>query len=204
MAFTSREATAFLISRTDWQYMFNCFAICHKIGYHFVHTPSGDPNVVLTQCGSDEGAPGTTSTSVRVDGCQSWAGISFLNGQFGGTVQVGNTNEGPVKFTSCGFWGNDLDSVAVLAGSGLTTFIGCHFASWAQRNKKAPAIALRRGRLTVDGCEFQKSRRHIALNHIALDKGASAAVIMGNHFHGPARISNQIGSRASIATNATN
>lgn len=198
-SFTTREATAFRIGRADWLYMFNCFAIFYKIGYHFVHTPSGDPNVLLTQCGTDLGYD-MGSLSVKVDACQPWSGISFLNGQFTGTVEVGKTNSGPVKFTNCGFFAAQpglVDSnIAVLEGSGLTTFIGCHFGpSWV-RDKKATALTLRSGRLTVDGCEFSENRRHISL-----EKGAPAAVITGNHFHGPAQISNQIGSRAKIGMN---
>ena len=201
MAFTSREATAFLIGRTDWEYMFNCFAICHKIGYHFVRTASGVPNVVLTQCGSDEGAPDTRSISVRVDGNQAHAGISFVNGQFMGapSVEVGTTNTGPVKFTNCGFWGGPLtDTMAMLEGSGQTTFMGCHFTSWAQRAKQSPAIVLRRGGLTVDGCEFMDAGSW----QVALASDAAAAVIIGNRFHGSARIRNQIGAKAQIGMNA--
>ncbi|MGC9259808.1 MAG: hypothetical protein ACP5I8_06985, partial [Phycisphaerae bacterium] len=201
MAFTSKEATAFRIGRTDWEYMFNCFAICHKIGYHFVRTPSGEPNVVLTQCGSDEGAPGTKSISVRVDGNQAHAGISFVNGQFMGapSIAVGTTNAGPVKFTNCGFWGGPLtDTMAMLEGSGQTTFTGCHFISWAQQNKKAPAIVLRRGRLIINGCEFMDAGQR----QVAIERGAAAAVVMGNSFQGPARISNQIGAKAKISMNA--
>jgi len=201
MAFTSREATAFLIGRTDWEYMFNCFAICHKIGYHFVRTPSGVPNVVLTQCGSDEGAPGTRSISVRVDGNQAHAGISFVNGQFMGapSIEVGATNTGPVKFTNCGFWGGPLtDTMAMLEGSGQTTFMGCHFTAWAQQDKKAPAVVLRRGRLVINGCEFMDVGRR----QIAIERDAAAAVILGNSFQGPARISNQIGPKAKIGMNA--
>ncbi|MGC9258632.1 MAG: glycosyl hydrolase family 28-related protein [Phycisphaerae bacterium] len=201
MAFTSKEATAFRIGRTDWEYMFNCFAICHKIGYHFVRTPSGVPNVVLTQCGSDEGAPDTRSISVRVDGNQSHAGISFVNGQFMGapSIEVGSTNTGPVKFTNCGFWGGPLtDTMAILEGSGQTTFTGCHFISWAQQNKKAPAVVLRRGRLIINGCEFMDAGQR----QVAIERGAAAAVILGNSFQGPAHISNQIGAKAKISMNA--
>ena len=199
--YTSTQATAFLIGRTDWEYMFNCFAIWHKIGYHFVRTPNGVPNVVLTQCGSDEGATGTKSTSVRVDGNQAHAGISFVNGQFMGapSIEVGSTNTGPVKFTNCGFWGGPLtDTMAILEGSGQTTFTGCHFISWAQRDKKAPAVVLRRGRLIINGCEFMDAGHR----QVAIERGAAAAAIVANSFRGPARISNQIGAKAKTGMNA--
>ena len=201
IVFTSKEATAFRIGRTDWQYMFNCFAICHKIGYHFLHTAAGDPNVLLTQCGSDEGASGIRTISVQVDASQLWQGISFLNGQFMGapSIGVGTTNTGAVKFTNCGFWGNEVtDTMALLEGSGHTTFTGCHFVNWAQHRKKAPAIILRRGGLTVNGCEFMDA----GSRKIDIEKGAASAIIVGNRFHGPARISNQIGAKAQIGLNS--
>ena len=166
-----------------------------------MHTPSGDPNVLLTQCGSDNGVPGTRSTSVRVDASPKFSGISFVNGQFMGTpsVEVGTTNTGPVKFTNCGFWGGPLtDAMAILEGSGQTTFMGCHFTSWAQRAKQSPAIVLRRGGLTVDGCEFMDAGSW----QVALASDAAAAVIIGNRFHGSARIRNQIGAKAQIGMNA--
>ncbi len=201
MAFTSQEATAFRIGRTDWEYMFNCFAICHKIGYHFVRTPSGEPNVVLTQCGSDEGAPNTKSVSVQVDGNQAHAGISFVNGQFMGapSIAIGKTNAGPVKFTNCGFWGGPLtDTMAILEGSGQTSFTGCHFISWAQQHNQSPAIRLRRGGLTVNGCEFMDT----GSRQVGIEKLAASAVIVGNRMRGPVRINNQIGTKAQIGLNA--
>lgn len=201
MEFTSTHATAFLIGRTDWEYMFNCFAICHKIGYHFVRTPSGAPNVVLTQCGSDEGSPGTRSISVRVDGNQSHAGISFVNGQFMGapSIEVGAANAGPVKFANCGFWGGPLtDAIANLDGSGQTIFTGCHFISWAQQDKSAPAIRLRRGRLIVNACQFMDA----GSRQVAIERGATAAVVVANSFCGPDRISNAIGTKAQIGMNS--
>ena len=201
LTYTSTQATAFLIGRTDWEYMFNCFAICHKIGYHFVRTPSGEPNVVLTQCGSDEGPAHVKLTSVQVDGNQTHAGISFVNGQFLGapSIAIGKTNTGPVKFNNCGFWGGPLtDTMAILEGSGQTTFTGCHFISWAQRDKKAPAVVLRRGRLIINACEFMDTGSRQA----TIERGAAAAVISGNSFQGPARISNQIGAKAQIGLNS--
>ena len=210
---TTNEATAFRIGRADWLYMLNCFCIWYKIGYHFIHSapgkvpggsPGGDPNVVLTQCGADGGWTGTKPTAVRVDASQNPQGISFVNGQFdsypgGPTVAVGPRNSGPVKFTNCGFWsGPDIDTIAVLEGSGNTTFMGCQFPSWGQKNRRAPAILLRSGRLTVEGCEFMEAGKAQAV----IEHGAEGAVVVGNHFYGPARITNQAGDKAVIGLNA--
>ncbi|MGC9328690.1 MAG: hypothetical protein ACP5I1_13730, partial [Candidatus Hinthialibacter sp.] len=64
--YLSENLVGFRIGKTDWEYMVNCFVIFPKIGFHFIHTDHGDPNVVLTQCGSDIGP-----VAVRVDASQS-------------------------------------------------------------------------------------------------------------------------------------
>ena len=196
MEFTSRHTTAFLIGRTDWQYMVNCFAIAHKIGYHFVHTPTGAPNVLLTQCGSDEGAPGTKSISVLVESGKA-GGVSFLNGQFGGSPSVYVTagNTGTVKFTNCAFGAGPMTDSVVVLEDGIASFTNCRFSGWP---RKAPTIVARGGGLMVQGCAFVSTGGR----HVALERGAGAAVIVGNLFHGRMRIRNQIGNRAKIGLNA--
>ena len=200
LKFTSTSATAFLIGRTDWQYMLNCFAICCSTGYHFMRSGDGAPNVLLMQCGCDEGAAGTHSTSVLVDALEQHAGVSFVNGQFMGapSIRIGGGCDGPVKFTNCGFWGGaQTDAIAILAGTGHTTFMGCHFEWWGRQNHDAPAIELRTGSITVNGCEFlDEGKKQVAI------LGGKAAIITANRVHGPARIINHIGSRAKIALNA--
>lgn len=199
--YTANETTAIRIGRADWEYMFNCFIIGCKVGFHFVQTPSGSPNVVLTQCGSDTSFAGTKSTSVLADGNQAHAGISFVNGQFMGapSVTINATNSGPVKFTSCGFWGgHTTDSIATLDGSGHTMFTSCHFTSWAQSIKDSPAIVLYSGGLTLNGCEFRDPDKL----QVVIEKDAAAAIIMGNRMHGPLKITNKIGDRTQIGLNA--
>jgi hypothetical protein len=88
--------------------------------------------------------------------------------------------------------------MAVLEGSGQTSFTGCHFTSWAQRNKTAPAIMLRRGGLIINACEFMDA----GSRQVTIERGAATAVIAANRFHGSARISNQIGAKARIGMNA--
>src|SRR5262249_46212420 len=55
MGWTKENGTAFLLARTDWEYMRDCFCISYKIGYHFIANKDGPDNVVHTQCGSDLG-----------------------------------------------------------------------------------------------------------------------------------------------------
>jgi hypothetical protein len=192
--FMRSEAVAFVLGRTDWEFMSNCFCIGYHIGYQFVANQSGPGNCLLTQCGSDIGP-----TAVRVESSQSHAGISFVNGQFMAGIEVAKTNAGPVKFTACGFWGvPTTDSHAVLEGSGHTTFNGCHFIGWGQRDLKAPAIHAHSGGLTVTGCDFMD----LGKAQITLEPEVDAALIYGNRLREKELITNRAGSCAQIALNA--
>jgi len=180
--FTRENGTAFIIGRTDWEYVQNCFCIGFSIGFHFIKTRAGSPNVVLTQSGSDIGP-----TAVLVEDCQTHAGISFSNSQFMSTVAVKETNTGPVKFTSCGFWGIETtDHHAVLEGKGTVSFTASHFVNWGRKNPEAPAIVARAGGLIVNGCEFIDPKPQIWL-----EKNVQSAAIFGNRLRGGAKITNQ-------------
>jgi hypothetical protein len=73
--YMNKNATAFVIGRTDWEYMSNCFSIWYGIGYHFVANADGPGNAVLTNCGADIGP-----LAVKIDQTQPHAGVSFVNG----------------------------------------------------------------------------------------------------------------------------
>jgi hypothetical protein len=191
--FTREQGVAFLIGRTDWEYLFNCFCIGFKVGFQFVKTQAGLPNCVLTQCGSDIGP-----TAVRVEGCQNHAGLSFVNGQFMAGIEIQESNPGPVKFTACGFWGiPTTDSHVRLEGRGHTTFNGCHFVGWAKKNPDSPAIQARRGGVTVTACDFMDRGKA----QMVLEAEVEAALIYGNRFRGKERIVNQAGERTQIGLN---
>jgi hypothetical protein len=166
--------------------MRDCFCISYKIGYHFIANKDGPGNVDLTQCGSDTGP-----CAVKVDATQQHAGVTFSNSQFMAGIEIADTNTGPIKFTSCGFWGvNGLtDFHANLAGKGTTTFTACHFISWATVHKDTPCILAHSGGLIVNGCEFLDEDP--SKTHINLEKAVDAAVISGNRFRSPMRVSNE-------------
>ncbi len=186
--YTREHGIAFTVGRTDWEYMSNCFCIGYRTGFHFVSTRAGEPNAVLTQCGSDIGP-----TAVRVEACQAHAGVSFVNGQFMAGIEVAASNRGPVKFTACGFWGIETtDHHAVLEGGGHTTFNGCHFHGWGRRDKEAPCLVVRRGGVTVTACDFMDKGRA----QMAIEDGVEAALVYGNRLRGRERIDNRAGARA--------
>ncbi len=191
--FTRAEGIAFILGRTDWEFLSNCFCIGYRVGYNFVQNKSGPGNCLLTQCGSDIGR-----TAVRVDASQQHAGISFVNGQFMSGIEVSKSNLGPVKFTACGFWGiPTTDHHAVLEGSGQTTFTGCHFIGWGQRDKAAPAILAKAGGLTVNACDFMD----LGKAQVGIESGVDAALIYGNRLRGKQVINNDAGERAQIGMN---
>jgi hypothetical protein len=182
--FTANNLESFVIGRTDWQYMSNCFTIFAKTGFHFIRTKAGLPNAVLTTCGSDIGPK-----AVLVDEVGAGTGVSFVNGQFMATIDVSETNRGPVKFTACGYWGVDrrgaerfgfpepTRSHAIVRGTGHVSFIGCGFHGWNQARAEDPCIKVESGGITVNACEFAESWPAISLG-----ADVDAAIIMGNRF----------------------
>jgi hypothetical protein len=190
-----KHGTAFVIGRTDWEYMTNCFAIFYHVGFHFVANKDGPGNAVLTQCGSDIGP-----CAVKVDAVQRHAGVSFVNGQLMAGVEIGAQNQGPVKFTACGFWGVQkvTDHHARISGDGHVTFTACHFTDWATLNRDSPAIILERGGVTVNGCEFMDTGDK---NHIELRSDVEAAIITANRFRSPMKIANRSQGDVQIANN---
>ena len=192
--FTLREGEAFILGRTDWEYMVNCFCIGYKVGYHFIRTNAGEPNVDLVQCGSDVGP-----CAVQVDACQGHAGVVFTNGQFMAGIQIKETNSGPVKFMGCGFWGiESTASHAVIEGSGQVTFDGCHFNGWDRGATGAPCIHAKSGGLTVMACDFMDEGK----NQITLEPEVEAAVVVGNRLRGGAKIDNRSEGEVQIGLNA--
>lgn len=189
------NGTAFQIGRTDWEYMFNCFCIFYRLGFHFAATEAGAPNAVLTQCGSDIGP-----TAVRVSDCQAHAGVAFANSQFMAGIEVEATNTGPVKFTGCGFWfcqEPNVDHHAQIAGRGHVTFNGCHFIDWDKAGRGSACIDHRAGGLTVTGCDFMDAGKA----QVAIGPDIDAALVYGNRLRGAEGIRNEAGAKAQVALN---
>lgn len=193
-SFMRSEAVAFILGRTDWEFMSNCFCIGYRIGYHFIANKAGPGNCLLTECGSDIGP-----TAVRIEAGQAHAGHSFVNCQFMSGIEITETNTGPVKFTACGFWGiPTTDHHALLEGSGHTTFNGCHFIGWGQRHRDAAAIHAHSGGLTVTACDFMD----VGKAQVTLEPQVDAALVYANRFRGKELIANHTNGRAQVAMNA--
>ncbi|HOZ48729.1 MAG TPA: glycosyl hydrolase family 28-related protein [Candidatus Hydrogenedentes bacterium] len=180
--YLKQNFVGFLIGKTDWEYMRDCFCIFPKIGYHFVHTQAGDPNVVLTQCGAD-----ICPVAVQVDASQGHAGIAFENAQIMGTVIIGPENHGPVKFANSGFWAVETTNEQVIVdGHNTVTLTGCHFNDWGRADAESPCIRIRGGAALIQACDFFHPKKP----QIRIEGEAQAVSIVGCRLRGGARIDN--------------
>ena len=117
-----------------------------------------------------------TNSSVQVDASQPM-GLLITNGEFTAfrqpngighgfvdpsvgppepaQVRINDQNTGAVKFVNSAFWG-PTNSIAVVGGTGTTTFDSCGFVQWdlVYRNS-TPAIVQNSGSLLLNGNEFQ-------------------------------------------------
>jgi Pectate lyase superfamily protein len=173
--YLEKNLVGFKIGKTDWEFISNSFVIFPRIGFHFDDFGHGPGNAVITQSGSD-----ICPLAVRVDRTQNHAGAQFVNGQFMSTVEVGPNNQGPVKFTNCGFWGTELTREQVRhQGPGLLLLTACHFTGWDHKGVGDACVRAANGRLIVNGCAFLDANKQA----IRLEKGLNAATIVGCSFH---------------------
>lgn len=194
-AYLENHLTGFKIGQTDWEYISNCFVIFAKIGYHFNDFGHGVGNAVVTQSGSD-----VCPCAVRVERTQPHAGLQWVNGQFMSTVEIEPTNQGPVKFTSCGFWGMERTQEHIRHnGSSTLALTACHFIAWDRAGKKDPAVLVSNGRLIVNGCEFMDGDKPA----IRLEKGLKAATIFGCALRSDKAIEDNSGAQVKIDLNIT-
>lgn len=194
--YMEEHAEAFIFGRTDWQYLTNCFSIGYGVGFRFGEFGSGPGNVLMTQSGADEGP-----VAMLVENSQFHAGVTVSNSQMFGAILVKETNTGPVRFTSCGFFGStegDLGaSHAILDGVGQTSFNNCHFRAIHPRNDAPLGIHVKGGGLSMVGCDFMDAGRQ----HLLLEEEVSAAVVTSNRFRGRLGISNRMKTNAVIENN---
>ena len=172
----------FVFGQTDWEYLRDCFCIFPKIGFHFIHTERGAPNVVLTQCGAD-----ICPNAVLVDATQPHAGIAFENSQFMGTFIVGPDNRGPVKLTNCGFWPiKKTNEQVIVNGHNTVTLTACHFAGWAMENPDAPCVRVDGGTAIMSNCDFFDTQK----KQVFIGEDAGGVVLMGSRLRGGAKVEN--------------
>ena len=186
---------AFVIGRSDWEYVFNTFAFGYAIGYHFIADTDGtNCNGNFLGIGMDQ----AINASVQVDSAAPF-GILITNGEFTAfsdapavplvpgqvpaQVVISPTNAGSIRFVNSAFWGSSIN-IARIAGSGSVAFEGCRFDTWDGNNSGQYAIvAGGTGSLSVTSTEFAHDG-----NQIALGAQIDRAVIVANLFRGTQRV----------------
>ena len=202
-SYLMQNCEGFIIGKTDWLYMTDCFTIFNKIGFHFIETEPNlggivpQCNAMILQSGSDLGL-----CAVRIEKVQYHAGITFLNSQFMSGVEIGPENDGPVKFTNCGFYGVSRSGhVLVNEGRGAVSFNSCHFSTFEDPNfgvrnilrfdPKKPFFQVLNGTLHLSSCRFQDLDMMVMgfpdftpEHHVYLGENVTSAAIIGNSVDG--------------------
>ena len=196
-AWQQNHGEAFIIGRSDWQYVFNTFCFGYAVGYKFIETKAGVCNGNFLGIGADD-----CFTAVVVENCAPMA-LLISNGEFVSfhgpdptMVRVQESNRGSVRFVNCAFWG-PCNQIAVLAGSGTTGFSDCTFVQWDHKKEGRPALQVESGTVLVRGCEFREDKAQIQLG-----TAVSRAVISDNLMKGKIRVENQAGARAIVVNNS--
>lgn len=203
-AFRLKEGKAFVIGRTDWQHITNCFCIGYETGFEFVRGCSPNPayqgggNAQIVGGGAD-----LCNRAVHVVELQGHSGARFVNAQIYGDIIVAPTNHGPVQFTACGLFGSALAThgvgLARIEGGGKVSFTDCHIHCIDPRNTPRPLIHARGGRLQVRGCEFLEG--HAPRDHVVLEAGVIHAVISDNTSRAPFTVINKAKGKTVIRDN---
>lgn len=185
-AWQQTNGEAFIIGRSDWQYVFNTFCFGYNVGYKFIKTRSGACNGNFLGIGADD-----CFTAVVVEESTRMA-LLISNGEFVSfhgpdptMVDVKASNTGSVRFVNCAFWG-PCNQIARIAGKGTVGFSDCTFVQWDHKKEGRAAIQVESGSVVIRGCEFQEAKPHIDLG-----EGVRRAIISGNLLAGPAKIANR-------------
>jgi len=177
---------AFVIGRSDWQYVFNTFCFGYNIGYKFIKTRAGVCNGNFLGIGADD-----CFTALFVEDSAPF-GLLISNGEFVSfhgpdptMVEVGTNHTGSVRFVNCAFWG-PCNQIAKVSGRGTVGFSDCIFVQWDQKREGRHAIQAQSGTLLVRGCEFREDKPQIELG-----ESVRRAIIADNVFRGKTRVTNR-------------
>lgn len=196
---TLKNGTGFILSRSDWEYISNSFCISYHTGFHFkTSAPDGPGNYLLMQSGAD-----MCDIAVNVEETQGHSGVSFSNAQIFGRILVSEKNHGPIRFSSCGFFGASVvkqppDSEVIrIQGQGRVSFDNCHF--YAINGKTATPVFIRQdgGRLNVSNCLYMVNQ-FLDPIPLVIEKGAITTVYCQNEHYTAKRPVNRRGRTARV------
>ena len=197
MTWQMANGEAFILARSDWQYMLNTFCFGYNVGYRFISSGRGSCNGNFLGLGADD-----CWRAVVVEQKAPF-GLLITNSQFVSfhgpdptMVEVVKGHTGTVRFVNCSFWG-PCQQIAKIAGRGTVGFSDCTFVQWDSKGEGRYALQAASGTVLVRGCEFRANRPQIQLGE-AVDR----AVITDNLFAGTAQIANSSKGSVQIANNA--
>ena len=198
---------AFVMGRSDWEYVFNTFAFGYAIGYHFIETSTGTMNGNFLGIGADL----AINASVRVDASQA-PGLLITNGEFTAfhtaqwlphatsawestQIVVGPDNKGPVKLVDTSFWGPCSQVVQVAAGStGSLTLSACQLVQWDLQAKDGrAAVQIGGGSAVLIGNTFADNKTQVEVG-----PGAKKVVVVANLWADGEMIVDNSGGKAAI------
>lgn len=196
---TEQNATAFIFSRSDWEYVSNCFAISYYQGFHFKSSaPDGPGNYLLSQTGADG-----SDIAVNFEEIQAHSGVSFTNSQLFGRILVSPKNNGMVRFSSCGFFGaavvkDKADTEVIrIDGQARISFDNCHF--YAINGKTATPVFIRQvgGRLNVNNSLYIVNS-FLDPIPLVIEKGAISTIYAQNEHYTTKKVVNNKGKSGRI------
>ncbi len=187
---------AFILGRSDWQYVFNTFCFGYNIGYKFIKTKAGVCNGNFLGIGADD-----CYTAITVEHSAPF-GLLISNGEFVSfhgpnptMVEVGPEHTGSVRFSNCAFWG-PCNQIARIAGNGTVGFNDCTFVQWDQKKEGRHAIQVQSGTVLVRGCEFREDKPQIELG-----ENVQRAVITDNVVKAKTRVTNRSKHKVILSNN---
>ena len=218
--YQTTHGRAFVLGRSDWEYVFNTFAFGYAIGYHFIERATGSMNGNFLGIGQDL----AVNASVQVDQSQPY-GILITNGEFTSfcappfcpphttaptsQVVVSAKNVGAVKFVNSAFWGRTTQ-IAQVNGFGTVTFSQCHFDQWdnhlygngTKYQAGTAAIQQGGGTMIVSQSEFTCTTCGKTPHHFLLGPEAKKTIISENIVRGPLSVENQGKGKVIVVNNA--
>jgi hypothetical protein len=191
-----KHCEAFILGRTDWEFMFDTFVFPVQTGYHFIQTEKGACNGQFTGIAAD-----AAEHCIVVDQVQPM-GLLIANGQFVSfngpdptEIVVNPTCTGNVRLVNCNFWGPHRRCV-YSEGQGFLSLESCYFTGDREGALGEAVVQVNGGKAQIRGCTFATGRTSIRLL-----PGTRHAIVTENNGSNGARIENEIGERAIIANN---
>jgi len=196
---------AFIIGRSDWEYISNTFVFIAKTGYRFTKTPLGASSCQMVGVGAD-----AVHTSVLVDGAVSWWTLLITNGQFASNgsdktavgVRINSNSDaaanGSIRLVNCSI----LAQQAVVSHNPkVTSLQGCYFNSWGSVTNN-PLVQADNGTLQVTGCNFDHNTgaHGTPPPSIEISSPLKFAVITGNVGQAGVKIVNKGVANENVAT----